>query len=92
MISHFSRAWQGALKATAVAFLACSLPTFAQTKPQTKVPTEEKADARSLVQTLLKRGMPLKAVAPAVGHTSPVALTRVFTRRLGLSAAQWLAK
>ena len=46
----------------------------------------------SVAQTLLRRGKPLKAVAPAVGYTSPVALTRVFTRRLGLSPAAWLAK
>ena len=46
----------------------------------------------SVAQTLLKRGKPLKAVAPAVGYASPVALARVFSRRLGVSAAQWLGK
>ena len=46
----------GSKAAFATLFLTCSLPVIAQTKPQTKVPTEETADARSLVQTLLKQG------------------------------------
>ena len=45
----------------------------------------------SLTQTLLKRGKPLKMVAPQVGYSSPIALTRVFTRRLGKSPTQWLS-
>ncbi|HEY0075530.1 MAG TPA: SpoIVB peptidase S55 domain-containing protein, partial [Abditibacteriaceae bacterium] len=40
----------------AALLLCCSVPLFAQTKPKTNVPTEEKADAKSLVQTLLKEG------------------------------------
>jgi AraC-like DNA-binding protein len=46
----------------------------------------------SIAQTLLRQGKSLKAVAPAVGYTSPVAFTRVFTKRLGLSPAVWLAQ
>ena len=46
----------------------------------------------SVAQTLLKRGKPLKSVAPAVGYMSPVAFTRVFTKRLGVSPTVWLAK
>lgn len=46
----------------------------------------------SVAQTLLTRGKSMKAVAPAVGYASPVALSRVFTRRVGVSPAEWLAK
>lgn len=45
----------------------------------------------SVAQTLLRRGKPLKVVAPAVGYASTVALSRVFSRRVGLSAVRWLA-
>jgi AraC-like DNA-binding protein len=46
----------------------------------------------SVAQTLLRRGRLLKAVAPAVGYSSPVALARVFARRVGASPADWLAR
>lgn len=45
----------------------------------------------SVAQTLLRRGKLLKVVAPAVGYSSPVALARVFARRIGASPAEWLA-
>lgn len=45
----------------------------------------------SVAQTLLRRGKLLKAVAPAVGYSNPVALARVFARRVGSSPADWLA-
>jgi len=43
----------------------------------------------SVAQTLLKSGKPLKLVAPEVGYSHPVALTRVFTKRIGLSPTKW---
>jgi AraC-like DNA-binding protein len=45
----------------------------------------------SVAQTLLKRGRPLKAVAPAVGYSSTAAFSRVFARRTGMSPAAWSA-
>jgi AraC-like DNA-binding protein len=45
----------------------------------------------SVAQTLLKRGRPLKAVAPAVGYSSPAAFSRVFAKRVGSSAIDWVA-
>lgn len=45
----------------------------------------------SVAQTLLKRGKAMKAVAPAVGYSSVVALARVFAKRVGASPADWLA-
>jgi AraC-like DNA-binding protein len=45
----------------------------------------------SVAQTLLKRGKPLKAVAPAVGYSSPAAFSRVFAKRVGVSALDWVA-
>lgn len=44
----------------------------------------------SVAQTLLKSGKPLKLVAPAVGYSHPIALTRVFTKRMGVSPKEWL--
>jgi len=44
----------------------------------------------SVAQTLLKRGQPLKMIAPAVGYGSSIALTRVFSKRVGVSPAMWL--
>jgi AraC-like DNA-binding protein len=41
---------------------------------------------------LLKRGKPLKVVAPAVGYTNATAFSRVFTKRTGVSPAQWMAR
>ncbi|MDY7577895.1 AraC family transcriptional regulator [Herbaspirillum sp. RTI4] len=45
----------------------------------------------SLAQAMLKKGKAVKFIAPLVGYSSPVALTRVFTRRVGMSPSQWLA-
>ncbi|MEQ1527187.1 MAG: AraC family transcriptional regulator [Gallionella sp.] len=44
----------------------------------------------SVAQTLLKSGKPLKLVAPAVGYSHPIALTRVFAKRVGVSPKEWL--
>lgn len=46
----------------------------------------------SVAQTLLKSGKPLKLVAPEVGYSHPVALTRVFTKRIGISPTKWQLK
>jgi len=43
----------------------------------------------SLAQTLLKRGLDLKLVAPQVGYANPAALSRVFSQRVGTSPAKW---
>ena len=45
----------------------------------------------SVAQTLLKRGHPLKSVAPAVGYSSPAAFARVFAKRVGATALNWAA-
>jgi AraC-like DNA-binding protein len=56
-------------------------------------PFDYLADWRiGIAQTLLKRGQPLKIVAPSVGYASSTALTRVFKQRLGLSPTQWLSQ
>jgi AraC-like DNA-binding protein len=44
----------------------------------------------SVAQTLLRRGKPLKAVAPAVGYSSPAAFSRVFSKRVGKTALDWM--
>lgn len=44
-----------------------------------------------VAQTLLRRGQAMKWVAPAVGYASPIALARVFARRLGMPPTAWLA-
>lgn len=44
----------------------------------------------TLAQTLLKAGRPLKHVAVDVGYGSPSALTRAFSRKLGMSPKAWL--
>ena len=55
-------------------------------------PLEYLTDWRVLVaQTLLKRGHPMKMVAPMVGYGSSIALTRVFSKRVGVSPAVWLS-
>ena len=46
----------------------------------------------SVAQTMLKRGKPLKLVAPMVGYSSHVALARVFSRRIGMSPSEWLTR
>ena len=45
----------------------------------------------SVAKTLLKRGKPFKVVAPAVGYSSPAAFSRVFAKRVGTAAADWMA-
>jgi len=45
----------------------------------------------SVAQTLLKRGEPLKMVAPMVGYGSATALTRVFNKKVGVTPAAWLS-
>lgn len=42
-----------------------------------------------VARTLLAQGRAVKAVAEAVGYTSPAALTRVFTQRLGHPPTHW---
>lgn len=44
----------------------------------------------SVAQTLLKSGKPLKLVAPAVGYSHPIALTRIFAKKVGASPKEWL--
>lgn len=44
----------------------------------------------SIAQNLLKQGRPIKTVAGEVGYQSPAALTRVFSKRLGVSPTEWL--
>lgn len=45
-----------------------------------------------VAQSLLRRGRLLKAVAPAVGYASPIAFTRAFAKRVGVTPAEWLAR
>jgi AraC-like DNA-binding protein len=44
-----------------------------------------------IAQSKLKRGEPLKIVAPAVGYASPAALNRAFLRLVGVTPTAWLA-
>lgn len=44
----------------------------------------------TVVKGLLKRGKPLKSIAPMVGYASAVALTRAFTHRVGMPPLAWL--
>jgi AraC-like DNA-binding protein len=44
-----------------------------------------------VAQTMLRKGGSLKLIASAVGYTNATALTRVFTRRLGMSPSDWRA-
>jgi len=44
----------------------------------------------SLAQTLMKQGKPIKTVASLVGYQSPAALSRVFSKRVGVSPSEWL--
>jgi AraC-like DNA-binding protein len=46
----------------------------------------------SLAQKLLAQGRPLKSIADEVGYGSPSALTRAFSRQLGLTPSEWLAR
>lgn len=55
-------------------------------------PLEYLTDWRlALTQTLLEKRRPLKAIASTVGYSSPAALTRAFTRRMGQSPTEWFA-
>jgi AraC-like DNA-binding protein len=45
-----------------------------------------------VAQDLLKRGNPLKIVAPSVGYASSMALTRAFSQRVGLSPTVWISR
>ncbi len=45
-----------------------------------------------VAQSLLRRGKPLKIVAPSVGYLSSTAMTRAFVQRIGLSPTQWSAE
>ncbi|MEO7246524.1 MAG: AraC family transcriptional regulator [Rubrivivax sp.] len=45
-----------------------------------------------LARSLLRRGVPVKAVAAEVGYASTGALSRAFTQRLGLPPTAWLAR
>jgi AraC-like DNA-binding protein len=44
----------------------------------------------SVAQSQLSTGIPVKAVAQAVGYADAAVLTRVFTQRLGVAPKQWL--
>lgn len=44
----------------------------------------------TVAKGLLKRGKPLKSIAPLVGYASTVALTRAFTHRTGTPPHAWL--
>lgn len=44
-----------------------------------------------VAQSLLKKGEPLKSIAPSVGFASAEALTRSFTQHVGASPMSWLA-
>lgn len=46
----------------------------------------------SVAQTLLKRGKPLKLLAPMVGNSIAVALARAFARRTKMSPSDWIAR
>lgn len=43
-----------------------------------------------LAQSLIKQGKPIKTVASLVGYQSPAALSRVFSKRVGVSPSEWL--
>jgi AraC-like DNA-binding protein len=45
-----------------------------------------------VAQSLLKRGEPLKTVAPSVGFQSSTALSRAFSKRIGASPTEWLSR
>jgi len=54
-------------------------------------PTDYLTDWRiSVAQTLLRQGKALKLVAPMVGYSSAIALTRAFDRRVGMTPGEWL--
>ncbi len=45
-----------------------------------------------LAQTMLKKGKPLKLIAPAVGYSSAIGLSRAFVRLMGMSPGEWLQR
>lgn len=45
-----------------------------------------------VAQDLLRRGKPLKIVAPSAGYASSTALTRAFRQRIDLSPTEWLSR
>lgn len=45
-----------------------------------------------IVQTMLRRGEPLKSIAPAVGYESSTALSRIFTQSTGQSPTEWMSR
>jgi AraC-like DNA-binding protein len=56
-------------------------------------PFDYLADWRiGVAQTLLKRGKPLKIVAPTVGYASSAALNRAFSQRVGVSPTEWMSQ
>jgi AraC-like DNA-binding protein len=44
----------------------------------------------AIAQAELRRGMPLKTAAQALGYSSPSALSRVFAQKVGVSPREWL--
>ena len=44
----------------------------------------------TVAQSLMTTGVPVKQVAREVGYNSPAALTRVFTKKLGLNPREWM--
>ncbi len=44
-----------------------------------------------IVQSMLRKSVPLKSIAPAVGYESSTALTRAFTQTIKQSPTEWLA-
>lgn len=46
----------------------------------------------AIVQAMLRKGEPLKSIAPAVGYESSSALSRIFTQSIGLSPSEWIAR
>jgi AraC-like DNA-binding protein len=43
----------------------------------------------SIAQTLIRQGKPLKSIAAQVGYQSTAAFSRVFTKRVGATPAEW---
>ena len=46
----------------------------------------------AVAQTMLREGKSLKRIAPAAGYANSSALSRIFTRRLGMPPSEWLAR
>jgi AraC-like DNA-binding protein len=45
-----------------------------------------------IAQMMLRRGEPLKSIAPAIGYESSTALSRVFRQSVGQSPTEWIAR